>query len=564
MSLKCILALAACLPLALAACSGGGASSAGGTGTQTPSGGTGSQTPAAALDAAKTAVAAANSAKTATAVASARRALSAAVEIASKAVETAQAALTKAQNYRTAQTDVLDGLQPIPASASLAAVKAASTPAAAAAAFAAAENAMAAARATPTAAAIAAARRALVAAVTTAQAALTAARSAQTEAQNYRTAQARAVEAIRTRPEPPPSGRSVVRLHGLAVTHLEMTDPYWSGENLSFASEDLNVYPQSAFRQEIVCPGVRPDGNVCTARIAIADGRRHVLPSVLDYGVAAYHASALRNVEFGSWDAPFYKRNSDGDRVEYDVEFFYRKHHSNCVGGECDSASPAALVRQSFGGKGRHSLFYTSTRNALGTYSAALGSLSAGRPRPMESETGGTASWSGPMFGTHLPTAASMTGIAELTVHFADNTVDVEMSGVREHELPGFTKKEGSYDGPATFGWENLEILSDASFFNEGSGNHRPDTDPDPIRGYIDGDFYGPNGEESAGVFERYMISGAWLAERGFEAEGESQPSTQRGGGGSDGSDGSGGNERQYDGSDPGSRCRFPQCTGQR
>ena len=125
---KFLLAIAACLPIALSGCGGGGGTPA--ASTASPSG---TQTPAAALTAAENAVAAANSAKTAAAVEAARRALDAAVETAAAAVETVEAdsatlrtVEADVQTYQTQQTAILDGLQPI-TPASLATVKPAAT-----------------------------------------------------------------------------------------------------------------------------------------------------------------------------------------------------------------------------------------------------------------------------------------------------------------------------------------------------------------------------------------------------------------------------------------------------
>ena len=51
---------------------------------------------------------------------------------------------------------------------------------------------------------------------------------------------------------------------------------------------------------------------------------------------------------------------------------------------------------------------------------------------------------------------------------------------------------------------------TDGSFFIQ--GNHKEGTDPDPKLGILDGDFYGPNAEEMAGIFEqmsgRYHVTG--------------------------------------------------------
>ena len=252
MSKKLLLALAGCLPIALSGCGGGGGGGASSSpAAQSPSVESETQTPTAALDAAKTAVDNANSARTEAAVQRAIRALSAAVETAETAktaaqadLDAAQAALTEAQDYRTAQTAILDGLQPITAARlSLAAVKPAATVAEAAAALDAARNAVAAATSTRTAAAIQRARRALSQAVDTADAAFDAARSdlfaasdALTRAQNYRTEQTPILNSLPfTQPPgtPPPPSSPPGEFN---VTHVELSTGYstWSSGGRPF------------------------------------------------------------------------------------------------------------------------------------------------------------------------------------------------------------------------------------------------------------------------------------------------------------------------------------------
>ena len=539
MSQKLLLAFAACLPLALAACSGGGGASSSAA-PQTPSGGSGTQTPAAALEAAKTAVAAANRAKTADAVRSAQRALTAAVETASTAVETAetaetaaQAAVTRARNYRTAQLAILDGLTPIAASASLAAVRAASTPALAEAAYAAARDAVANAIATETQEAIDAARRALenalavaVAAAAAAEAALAEARGDLQEARDYREIQAAAVAAIQTQPEQTPStpsGGSVFRLHGLDVTHLEMTDPYWHVPGISTTytwsvKDGPSQRTAADARLKLVCPGVRPDLNKCTAEVL------HLYGSIQtdfdiesrDYSASTFHES-LTDVTMGNLDA---SRMFGSDYLA-SVEFWYAA--DNCAraqGTPCGSGDE----RQRFGGKGRHSFFYSQTTTGDGTetvaqtFAAAMGYLSPGRPRRLDSETGATATWSGGMIGRDMRQATPLVGDAEVEFSFADNTVDVTISEIRKTTVPGFDSY-ADYNGPEAFEWAGLRVNSDASFYIPGFGNDRSDTDLHPVYGYIDGDFYGAGAEEVAGVFERAWVSGAFLALRGEEIE---------------------------------------------
>ena len=51
---------------------------------------------------------------------------------------------------------------------------------------------------------------------------------------------------------------------------------------------------------------------------------------------------------------------------------------------------------------------------------------------------------------------------------------------------------------------------NDGSFYSPGNSNDLAADQPHPTLGFIDGDFYGQNTEESAGVFERDFVLGAW------------------------------------------------------
>ena len=88
----------------------------------------------------------------------------------------------------------------------------------------------------------------------------------------------------------------------------------------------------------------------------------------------------------------------------------------------------------------------------------------------------------------------ALAGEAVLAFSLADNEIDVEISNVRSYD-------DVSYTGPSSFSWSNLQVQSDGQF-------RRADAQND----HISGNFYGPNTEESAGVFERGSVVGAWLA----------------------------------------------------
>lgn len=153
-------------------------------------------------------------------------------------------------------------------------------------------------------------------------------------------------------------------------------------------------------------------------------------------------------------------------------------------------------------GFGSHSGFYTigffrgNGAVYVGGWSAAFGRSSGNEPQ-------GSASWAGSMVGFETRGGIKLNGRSTVTYSLADNTVDVRLYGISG---PG-------YRGNSEFNWQNMPVNSDGSFFHPGD-NKSVYTNTRNVAGntYIDGNFYGPNAEESAGVFERNFVSGAWLA----------------------------------------------------
>ncbi len=500
-------------------------------------------------------MAAANSAKTAAAVEAARRALDAAVETASAAVETVEAdsatlrtVEADVQTYQTEQTAILDGLQPI-TPASLATVKPAATlqiritwtsgrrltlfeylqyRAAAErhnAAVAAAEKAMARARAERTSVRIDDARRAVRAiersvigvreAVDTA---LETTQTALTRARNYRTAQLPALAAILTPPETPPGSTLPGEVKGLSgIVHIEMTDfadaagslnsGLPSYDNVGENGEDVS--PEDIYRRPVVCPGVPPRGNVCETLEGIEiDGTsynpRFGVYLITDFGVE-YHEAFLDD----ALDIPF-----DHPHAPAGTTFFGTQDSDYTDDG---FGSPVA-------GLGRYSLAYTAwgpgdytsgthSGTGRGFYAAAMGQLHDGRPS-------GSAVWQGAVVGQELRglLTTHVEGDIELNYNFAASTIDVVISEL-ERIRASYDSSTQTVDKSSTsidkrFEWRGLRVNNDASFYITGYDNDRRGTRLHPELGYIDGDFYGPNAEESAGVFERDYIIGGWLATR--------------------------------------------------
>ena len=116
------------------------------------------------------------------------------------------------------------------------------------------------------------------------------------------------------------------------------------------------------------------------------------------------------------------------------------------------------------------------------------------------------------MVGAALDNGSPLAGESVLTYSFSANTVDVQISNIRA------VGDVAPYSGSTSFTWSGLNVNSDGSFHIAGYNNDRSgltySTALHPTLGYIDGDFYGPNAEETAGIFTRGDVNGAWLAKK--------------------------------------------------
>ena len=120
-----------------------------------------------------------------------------------------------------------------------------------------------------------------------------------------------------------------------------------------------------------------------------------------------------------------------------------------------------------------------------GGWSAALGS-SGSKPR-------GSARWTGNMAGFEIRDSIILEGRSTVTYSFDDNTVEVRVFGIRG----------SGYRGDTEYYWRDVPVGEDGSFLDRGQGGM-----------YMNGNFYGPNAEETAGIFEIESISGGWFAEK--------------------------------------------------
>lgn len=181
------------------------------------------------------------------------------------------------------------------------------------------------------------------------------------------------------------------------------------------------------------------------------------------------------------------------------------------------ASTPPTVVNSDvyIGGVGQYSGFLTrieTTRSRAGVFGYLGGFSSAFGERHSGGRPSATATWRGAMVGQSrgsIGNGAQLAGEAVLTYSVSDNTIDVAFAQVSAYD------DSVTYSGPRSFTWNDLIVNSDGTFHIPGYTNDRSGTRLHPTLGYIEGDFYGPNAEETAGVFERDSVQGAWMAIRG-------------------------------------------------
>lgn len=113
-----------------------------------------------------------------------------------------------------------------------------------------------------------------------------------------------------------------------------------------------------------------------------------------------------------------------------------------------------------------------------------------GDVRPERSQ--GSAFWRGAMVGSE--SGRRVHGKSTIEYHFSGHTVDVDLSEI-------VRAGNGAPADEPGHSWDGVPVNRDGSFYIPGHGNHNHDQTLHST-GYIDGDFYGPQGQEAAGVFE--------------------------------------------------------------
>ncbi len=517
-----------------AAAAGGGGGGSASPAEQTPSVESGTQTPTAALDAAKTAVDNANSAKTEAAVQRAIRSLSAAVETAEAAktaaqagLTAAQAALTEAQDYRTAQAAILDGLRPVGASASLAAVEPASAALAfnARAALDAAKRAVANAKSTRTEAAISRARRALSEAVQKAResfdeatAVVRLAETDLTAARNYRNEQTPLLNSIPfTRPfGPAPPEQPSSPPGEFSVTHVERSfnyhtllrfgDPVTGYDGTCYSEYGcayiIAGYPRYALRGWGHDTPLRPNHAPSPVESYWTDVRGDARG--LDNGFREIRRANGITIARKDFDAYNPSRTTDlfedGQFVGKSVIPPGARAYDRYIVG---IGSYSALEVLSAIYEAPDYRLPSGERIAqTGGFASAFGERSVRAPgwtRPgLNPQTNLRFVYRGAVAGVkHRERGKAFTGTATLTYrpNIAGDTINLLL---REH------RGQGIY-GP----WSHE---ADMSPNNDGSFSDASNS--------VKGDFYGPNWDEAAGIVQTRDVYGGWLVHRPFRFQG--------------------------------------------
>ena len=277
--------------------------------------------------------------------------------------------------------------------------------------------------------------------------------------------------------------------------HLEAADLFLDLSQVPTVSHGLvrgSPLVHDSDRREMVCPGTSTRGNECIARTTTIDGgTTYSLTESEDMSIA-HQASLLETLI----DRPSLYGGSNNGIQQFSA-----------------TVRPEDLSFEVLGGWGEHFGMYSMRSNprfdlqaGIRTHAASFGMLYSGYPTAAQ----GSATWTGPMVGHTRRGGIELAGSAELQYEFATNEVNVTLSDIGVSTI----LSPATYSGPNTMEWVDLRVNADGSFYIPGYGNDRAGTNLHPTLGYIDGDFYGGNAEEMAGVFERSGVVGAFGGRR--------------------------------------------------
>ena len=116
------------------------------------------------------------------------------------------------------------------------------------------------------------------------------------------------------------------------------------------------------------------------------------------------------------------------------------------------------------------------------------------------------ATFRGAMVGTELLSRAALEGETRITYSSASNDLDIRLHNIRQYD--DGEVQATAYGGPSAFEWNNVSVTEDGAFLES-----------DRSKGFLFGDFHGPNGEEIAAAFERDIpnngkVVGAFVAKQ--------------------------------------------------
>ena len=308
-------------------------------------------------------------------------------------------------------------------------------------------------------------------------------------------------------PEPTPPIQSFrytglpAELPKFSVNHFELSDEI-------FREEDYETGMTYLVRgDEVVCPGREPDGNRCTVGEQVLttdyildqlDGKISSFGGADEYGYFAIGPDVFLQQSA-------IKKSLIGEPLTDDEKALLYGFNVYGIWGDYSAFGFMNIPTPNEDGD-----------PTISTHSFAFGDLydrhSGGKPTAIQ----GSGIWRGHMMarwnnlaGTILDVGVVL-GTSELEYDFENDHLDLTL------EITSEVSHNDPYGGERVIPWHNVKQNGDGSFFIQ--GNHKLGTEPDPQLGILDGDFYGPNAEEVAGIFERiignYHLDGAFGGKR--------------------------------------------------